>query len=143
MTVAHLLKNKGRSVAVDQPDVPIARIASQLSRLQIGAIVITDERGHILGIVSERDVVRAIAQNGAKVLEQPVSTIMTRSVVTASEAERVHDLMRKMTEGRFRHVPIVNDGKLSGIVSIGDVVKHRLGELEAETDALRYYIRAG
>ncbi len=143
MTVAHLLKRKGHTVTVAAPDAPLGRICDMLMEHKIGAIVIVDDGGRVLGIISERDLVRAISIHGATALARPVSTIMTRHVVSAPETERVEDVMRKMTEGRFRHVPVMKDGRLVGIVSIGDVVKHRLSELEAEADALRYYIRAG
>jgi CBS domain-containing protein len=97
----------------------------------------------VVGIVSERDVVRDLARAGASVLDDPVSTIMTRDVVTCSEGDKIVDVMRKMSDGKFRHVPVVVDHRLAGLISIGDVVKHRVVELETEAEQLRDYIHAG
>jgi CBS domain-containing protein len=140
MTVRHILARKGNAVTTAAPTAPIGEVVQVLAEKKIGGVVITGAGGRIVGIVSERDVVRALATGGAGIVNDPVSTIMTRSVVTCSPDETVNDIMRRMTEGKFRHVPVVEDDRLVGIVSIGDVVKHRLGELESEANAMRDYI---
>ncbi|MGD1885837.1 MAG: CBS domain-containing protein [Cohaesibacteraceae bacterium] len=140
MLVSAILAEKGRDVATAAPDTPVMSIIEDLSEKNIGAIVVTDERHSVVGIISERDVVRALDNQGATILDQPVSSFMTQSVVTCSEHESVHDLMSKMTSGRFRHLPVVADTRLSGIISIGDVVKTRIAEVEREANALRDYI---
>ena len=113
-----------------------------MSDKRIGAIIIAAPDGSIAGILSERDVVRAISAHGAEALDHLVSRHMTVKVVTAGEGDSVHEIMEMMTRGKFRHVPVVEDGKLTGIISIGDVVKHRLAEMEAEARAMRDYISA-
>jgi CBS domain-containing protein len=112
-----------------------------LTKRRIGALVVTGPGGRIAGIVSERDVVRALDAKGAAALDAPVAEVMTRKVVTCSERETIAEIMERMTAGKFRHVPVLEQGRLAGIVSIGDVVKARLGELEHEQDALCQYIR--
>jgi CBS domain-containing protein len=111
-----------------------------LAKHRIGALVITGPERRVVGILSERDIVGRVATLGDSALTQPVGSAMTREVVTCTEDETIPDLMQRMTAGRFRHVPVVERGELVGIVSIGDVVKHRLAELEREHDALREYI---
>ena len=140
MLVSAILADKGRSVATAKPDTPMMTIIEDLSKKNIGAMVVTDARQFVVGIISERDIVRAMANHGASVLDQPVSTYMTQSVVTCAEHESVHDLMSKMTTGRFRHLPVVADTRLVGIISIGDVVKTRIAEVQREAEALRDYI---
>jgi CBS domain-containing protein len=143
VTVKRLLDSKGRAVATAAADVGNKDIVALLASKRIGAVVIVDDDRRVEGIVSERDVVRALSVSGAAMLDQPVSTIMTRVVETCAEADRIGDIMRRMTEGKFRHVPVVDaSGRLDGIVSIGDVVKHRVSELEAEANAMRDYIVA-
>ncbi len=107
---------------------------------RLGALVITDESGTVAGIVSERDIVRMIATQGPSSLDEPVSVCMSSNVVTTVESATIQSVMSEMTEGRFRHLPVLDHGKLAGIVSIGDVVKHRLAEMEDEQQALREYI---
>ncbi len=143
MTVESILKSKGRTVATTGPTATVRETVATLASKRIGALVVTGADDRIVGIVSERDVVRAVAQGGEGALDQPVSLIMTRGVVTTFEGEKVVEVMRKMTEGRFRHVPVVADGHVVGLISIGDVVKHRIGELESEAAQLRDYIHAG
>jgi CBS domain-containing protein len=104
--------------------------------------VVTGAAGRLVGIISERDIVRALAEKGADVLAAPVSDVMTRKVVTCRWSDTIAEIMELMTSGKFRHIPVVEQGQLAGIISIGDVVKARLGELEREQDALRDYIRS-
>jgi CBS domain-containing protein len=139
MTVAAILSNKGRDVITVSPDLSIAEIVRILAERRIGAIVVTDGANHILGIVSERDVVRALAR-GAGALNGPVSSIMTAKVVTCTDRNTINEVMSRMTEGRFRHLPVVEDDQLAGIVSIGDVVKARIEQVEREADEMRAYI---
>lgn len=140
MQVNAILAEKGRDVATVAPDTPVMNVIENLSEKNIGAIVVTDGNRKVLGIVSERDVVRALARNGASVVDQPVSSFMTRDVITCGGEESSHDLMTKMSAGRFRHLPVETDGKLDGIISIGDVVKARISEVQREAEALREYI---
>lgn len=143
MTVANILNAKGREVTTARRKDTLAGIARTLSEQRIGSIVIVDDKGRLAGIVSERDVVRAIAEHGAGVLEEPVEKHMTHDVVTCSESDTIRELMSAMTVGRFRHMPVVNDGRVVGIISIGDVVKQRIAEAEFEAEAMRAYIATG
>lgn len=141
MNVGQILKEKGRNVVVNQASAPINEIVKELADYKIGAVVIVDDAGRVAGIVSERDVMRTLAQNGASSLEQPASSVMTRDVVTCTENDSVNQIMELMTAGRFRHVPVVADGRqLTGIVSIGDVVKNHIAEVELEASALKSYV---
>jgi CBS domain-containing protein len=140
MIVSHILDEKGREVATTRPHLPLSEVVRQLGEKRIGALVVAGADGVILGIISERDVVRALANSGAGALDEPVSRHMTAKVVTASPDDHIDSVMEWMTTGRFRHMPVEQDGKLAGIVSIGDVVKMRLNELSSETQALRDYI---
>ena len=142
MTVAIMLSQKGREVVTTTAGVNIADAVEALATHKIGALVVVDEAKHIAGIVSERDVVRAVAQKGGEVLSELIGTIMTRSVVTCAESETINDVMTRMTRGRFRHLPVVEDGRLAGIISIGDVVKARIEQVEREADEMRAYIAA-
>ena len=143
MRVSTVLGTKGSAVASTPPDATIADVVRQLAEHGVGALVVSVDGREIRGIVSERDVVRAIASEGRGVLDQPVASIMTTEVVTCAPATTVQELAALMTEQRVRHVPVVVDGVLSGIVSIGDVVKSRITELETETDAIREYVWNG
>lgn len=140
MIVRHILDQKGREVTTAAPTATTGEIVRILTEKRIGGVVITGAGDRIVGIVSERDIVRALARGGAAILDEPVSTIMTRTVVTCTADETMNEIMRRMTEGKFRHVPVVEGESLVGIISIGDAVKHRLGELEAEANAMRDYI---
>ena len=140
MTVEHILQNKGRDVVSIAPQRTLADAARLLSERRIGAVVVCEPGRPVLGILSERDIVRAVAARGGEALQDPVSGRMTREVVTCTRASAINEVMEIMTRGKFRHVPVVEDGKLTGIVSIGDIVKHRLAEVEAETAAMREYI---
>ena len=140
MTVGILLKHKSGSLVTIAPDATLSQAVASLAEHRIGAIVAIDDGGHLAGILSERDVVRILAEKGPDVLSDPVSSVMTRAVVTCTQEESIPVIMERMTRGRFRHVPVVERGRLMGIISIGDVVKHRIEEAEAEVDALRRYI---
>jgi CBS domain-containing protein len=140
MTVRAIITFKGRDCVTVAPDATLAEAARLLAKHRIGALVITGAERRVVGILSERDIVHAMAAKGELALALPVSGAMTRDAVTCGEDETIPELMQRMTAGRFRHVPVVDRGQLSGIVSIGDVVKHRLAELEREHDALREYI---
>ena len=140
MTVARILNSKGRDVVTAQPHRTLAEAAEMLARMKIGAVIISDSNGGVLGIFSERDVVRAIAARGAEALSDPLSRHMTSKVTTTTLATSIGETMDAMTEGRFRHLPVVEDGRLVGVISIGDVVKHRLDAVEHERKALQDYI---
>lgn len=139
MNVAAILKAKGTDVVTVNPAVTLGEIATLLSERRIGAAVIMQDR-KVLGIVSERDVVKAIARSGGQALNAPARDVMTSRVVTCRLNDSIDELMDSMTMGRFRHLPVIEDGELVGIVSIGDVVKHRIAETVMETEALRLYI---
>jgi len=140
MTVARILASKGREVATTQTDRTLAEVAAVLSQKKIGAVVVTDTNGGVLGILSERDIVRAVAKMGSTCLTDTVANHMTSKVVTTGEEQTVQQTMEKMSQGRFRHLPVIKDGHLVGLVSIGDVVQNRLKEMEKESQALREYI---
>ncbi len=143
MNVAAILKDKGRSVLTAGPDTSLLDIAKVLAEKRIGCIVLTDGEDRVAGIVSERDVVRTLASNGPKCLDEPVSYCMTEEVVTCQESDTIDRLMAEMTAGRFRHMPVVENDRLIGLVSIGDVVKQRIAEAEMEAAAMRDYIATG
>ena len=140
MTVARILAQKGRTVVTVQPHRTLAEAAALLAEKGIGALVVSDAGSTVLGILSERDIIRAVARGGAAALESPVSRHMTGRVVSCTRGTAIEEIMELMTDGRFRHVPVVEDGLLVGLVSIGDVVKHRIASVEAEQQALREYI---
>jgi CBS domain-containing protein len=142
MSVAKILDEKGRDVVTIAGDRSMADAIAMLNQHRIGALVVVDGAGAVQGILSERDVVRAVGQSGAEGLALKVSERMTRKVATCAPTAVVHDLMEMMTQGKFRHVPVVESGRLAGMVSIGDIVKHRLEEMEAESQALKDYIGA-
>lgn len=143
MTVALILKGKGSRILSANPEAPLVDISKKLAENKIGCIVIVDSNGALCGIVSERDIVRTIAQNGPSVLSEPVSSCMTKNVVTCTENNTVEDIMSEMSKGRFRHMPVIKDDQLIGLVSIGDVVRARIAEAEMEAAAMRQYIAAG
>ena len=140
MTVHAILESKGHQVVSVQPDVTVADAVKILGEKRIGAILVM-KGSSIEGIFSERDVVRVLAERGASILQEPVSKVMTRKVVTCGRTETVSGLMEKMTQGKFRHLPVVEDGRVIGIISIGDIVKRRVMEYEKEQEALRDYIK--
>lgn len=141
MIVKSILSVKGSGVATIAPTATIAEATKLLAERKIGALVVTGAGGRVTGIISERDIVRAFARYGADALERPLTDVMTRKVVTCEPGDTVSFLMESMTEGKFRHLPVTEDSRLVGIISIGDVVKYRLTELQQEQDALRDYIQ--
>ncbi len=140
MTVARILSSKGRDVVTVAPHRTLSEILRILNDKRIGAVVVGGADGEVLGIFSERDLVRALGRDGTEVLEQAVSRHMTSRVVTATGDMTVNQAMERMTEGRFRHIPVVEHGRLVGLVSIGDVVKYRIAEIEEERQAMLDYI---
>ena len=140
MNVAAILKAKGRRVVTTASDTSLLDITKQLRMHSIGCIVITCSGGKVIGIISERDIVREIARAGSKVLKEPVEAYMTMAVVTCRESDTIDRLMAEMTARRFRHMPVVEKGRLIGLVSIGDVVKMHIAEAETEVASLRTYI---
>lgn len=141
MNVREILSVKGGDVVTIEPHAKLAQAAKVLAERRIGAVVVTGAGARIVGILSERDIVQVIAAGGVEALQSPVSEAMTRKVTTCSPSDTISTIMERMTAGKFRHVPVVEQGKLAGIVSIGDVVKHRLMEMEHEQAALRDYIQ--
>jgi CBS domain-containing protein len=140
MNVARILADKGRDVLTTQPHRTVKEVAAQLASRGVGAVVVSDATHAVLGIVSERDIVRAIGAGATSVLEEPVSRYMTAKVTTVDESASIDRVMELMTEGRFRHLPVVENGRLVGIVSIGDVVKRHVNAIDSERRALRDYI---
>ncbi len=143
MDVASILRTKGNAVATVQRDASLQDVAGLLASKRIGAIVITSADGVVEGIISERDIVKAIANRGASCLPEAVVDIMTKDVTTTEPRESIDHVMSLMTAGRFRHVPVVENGRLVGIVSIGDAVKHHMAEVELEANQLKNYVLAG
>ena len=142
MLVKHILGEKGRDVIAIAADATLSEAARLLARKHIGAVVVRDAAGALAGILSERDVVRAVAEESVAALARPVSAYMTRAVATCTEQDTVQDLMEMMTIGRFRHVPVMENDKVAGMISIGDVVKTRIAETVQEAASLREYISA-
>ena len=140
MNVAAILRQKGRAVTTASPSATLLEVVNKLAAKRIGAIVIVGARGEVAGIVSERDIIRELSNRGPVCLTRPVEETMTRQVVTCAETDTLDELMAMMTSRRFRHLPVVTDGALVGIVSIGDVVKHHVAEVEMEATAMRDYI---
>ncbi len=140
MRITDVLRRKGDLVVTISPDDSVRALLDALAEYRVGALVVSSGGGRLDGIVSERDVVRHIQADGAEVLDRPVSTIMTTDLHTAAPQDTTEDLMVLMTDKRIRHVPVVVDGAMVGIVSIGDVVKHRIDELQSERDQLTAYI---
>jgi CBS domain-containing protein len=143
MLVKHILCDKGREVATISVEVTLLDAVRRLSEKRIGALVVQNQREEVVGILSERDVVSALAADHVGALTHPVSAHMTSKIETCREADRVEDLMETMTNRRLRHLPVVEDGRLAGIVSIGDVVKSRIAETVQEAESLRVYIATG
>ena len=143
MFVSDILAQKGGLVFSVTPGTSVAQLSQQLSTRRIGSMLVLDVEGAVAGIVSERDLVRALASHGAKAMELEARQVMTRDVVTCDPDDSIDQVMQTMTSGRFRHLPVVRHGELLGLVSIGDVVKARLEEAKHETEALKAYIVAG
>ena len=140
MKVSRILQHKGNEVATVTPDTSVSDVVKQLRDKRIGAMVVVDSDGNICGIISERDIVRALADHGPDLKALATADLMTSDVSICDQNKNIDDIMRQMTEGNFRHVPVVEDDKLIGIVSIGDVVKARIRELEQEKSDLQHYI---
>ena len=142
MLVSQILRSKGDSVFTVAPTETIAGVAELLNSRRVGALVVLDKDA-VAGIVSERDVVRAVAERGAGALDEPVANSMTRDVLFAEPGETVDSLLGRMTDRRIRHLPVCQSGRLVGIVSIGDLVKRKISEVEAEAEGLKSYIATG
>ena len=140
MTVRAILDTKGRQVQSVEPEVTLSAAIKILAERKIGAVLVMS-KGRIEGILSERDIVLALGDRGAAVLDEPAGAVMTRKVVTCRQSDTVAAIMETMTLGKFRHLPVIEDGRVVGLISIGDVVKWRVGEYEAEQAALRDYIK--
>ena len=137
MSVEGILRAKGGNVVTIRPDATVGRLVDGLREARIGAMLVSEDGRTVLGIISERDVVRGLAERGARILDVPVAELMTRHVVSCTPQDTVKYVMAEMTKRRVRHLPVIADGVLAGIVSIGDVVKNRLEEMETETNVLR------
>ena len=143
VNVASILKSKGRAVSTARPDATLLDVVQKLSAKKIGAIVVVGDNGAVVGIISERDVIRVIGEQGVGALNLTVAQVMTKNVISCSETSAIDELMEMMTKGRFRHLPVVDDGALVGIISIGDVVKYHVAEVEMEVSAMRNYLATG
>src|ERR1043166_1735691 len=137
MTVKAILSTKGTDVLTIDPTTNLAAAAKLLAERKIGALVVTGPDRRVVGIVSERDIVQELAAHGAAALDLPLTEVMTRKVTTCTATDTISSVMERMTGGKFRHLPVVEQGRLTGIVSIGDIVKHRLQEMEREQSAVR------
>ena len=140
MNVKHILEGKGSAVTTISPGAKISEAARMLAEARIGAVVVSDDGTTISGILSERDIVRMIGTEGPGALDRPVADAMTANVITCKPDDRINVLMGMMTQRRIRHLPVVEDGKMTGVISIGDVVKERMDEIEADAAAMRDYI---
>jgi CBS domain-containing protein len=140
MTIAAILKHKGHTVITIEPTATVPEVAARLADHRIGAVLVMDRADQLLGIVSERDIVRSIATNGARTLEMTAGQLMTRAVHVANPDMTVEEAMRKMTLARIRHLPVMQNDDIVGMVSIGDVVKSRIMQQDTEVDSLRAYI---
>jgi CBS domain-containing protein len=140
MTVKAILSRKGRDVVTIAPTAHLSEAIKLLAERRIGAVVVNGPDNRVAGILSERDIVRILGTHGPAALDDNVAAVMTRKVSTCTEADTIAAIMERMTAGKFRHMPVVDQGRLSGVISIGDVVKFRVEEIERETIALREYI---
>lgn len=140
MDVASILKAKGKNVVTAPPDAKVAEVVRKLTEKRIGVLVVSEDNIQVLGIISERDIVAGLAEHGPELLDMKASELMTREVVTCAPIDGTSKLMVEMTERRIRHLPVVENGVLCGIVSIRDVVKNRLDEIESKASALRDYV---
>ncbi len=143
MHVKSILAEKGNEVLTVAATASVEEAISMLAKHRIGALVVTDANGSIGGILSERDIIRRIAEDGITVLGQPISSVMTANVKVCTENHSINDVMEMMTRGRFRHLPVERAGKLIGVISIGDVVKRKIEETEQEAEAIKNYIATG
>jgi CBS domain-containing protein len=140
MTVRAILDSKGHQIQSVEPGAKLSAAIKMLGELRIGAVLVMSE-GRIEGILSERDIVRVLGERGAAVLDEPVSDVMTRKVVSCRQSDTVSAIMEMMTLGKFRHLPVIEEGRVVGLISIGDIVKRRVEEFEREQEALREYIK--
>ncbi|MGB8398903.1 CBS domain-containing protein [Bradyrhizobium sp.] len=140
MTVRAILDSKGHQIVSVEPDTKLAAAVRMLGERKIGAVLVMSQ-GRVEGILSERDIVRVLGERGARVLDEPVSAVMTRRVVSCRQSDTVAGIMEMMTLGKFRHLPVLEEGMVVGLISIGDVVKWRVREFENEQEALRDYIK--
>lgn len=143
MNISQILKSKPRGVATARADESIQDVANRLAQRKIGAVVIVGANAKVAGIISERDIIRLVAEHGAKALSMTAADGMTREVISCNRTSTLEDIMETMTRGRFRHLPVIEDGELVGIVSIGDVVKHHTAEVELEVTAMKGYLATG
>ena len=143
MHVADILKTKGSNVVTSGADETVAATARLLNLKRIGAVVVCDAPGKVIGVISERDIIRGIAVNGQRALDMRVRDLMTSDVTVCKPTDTIAEVMQVMTLGRFRHLPVIEHGKLQGMISIGDVVKNRLEEADSEARSLRDYVLAG
>ncbi len=142
MTVRSILAGKGSAVSTVQPDIKLSDAVKLMADRNIGALVVVDPKQQLIGILSERDIVQELAARGPAALDQKIGEVMTRKIIVCGLADMIKTVMEWMTEGKFRHIPVVDQNELVGIISIGDVVKFRLEEMEREQSALRDYIQS-
>ena len=142
MLVSQIIREKGDLVFTTTPDEIVSKAVALLDERNVGAMVVIDAGGSVVGIFSERDLVRLVAKAGAAALDRPVESCMSREVIFATPTETVDSLMARMTDRRVRHLPVLDDGRLVGLVSIGDLVKRKIAETEAEAETLKAYIAA-
>ena len=140
MTVRAILDTKGHQIQSVEPDARLSAAIKILAERKIGAVLVMN-KGHIEGILSERDIVRVLGARGAAVLDEPVSEVMTRKVISCKQSDTVAAIMEMMTSGKFRHLPVLEGERVVGLISIGDIVKWRVREYESEQEALRDYIK--
>ena len=143
MLVSQILRQKGDMVFTVGPAESVASAAALLDSRRVGAMVVVADDRSVIGIISERDIVRVLARQGAAALDTPISGCMSRQVIVASLEDHLDDLLERMTDRRIRHLPVLQDGRLAGIISIGDLVKHKIAETQAEAEGLKAYIAAG
>lgn len=142
MLISHILRDKGGEVYTLNAEASLEQAAQMLTLKKVGALVVVDDRGGVIGVLSERDIVREIANKGASSLAQRVSSVMSRNVITAERDETIDECLDRMTDRRVRHLPVLAQSRLVGIVSIGDLVKHRIQAVEAEAAMMQAYIAA-
>jgi CBS domain-containing protein len=140
MNVDTILRSKSNEIVTIRPEAPVAEAVALLKTKRIGAVIVSRDGLGVDGILSERDIVRALDTRAVELMKLPVSELMTTRVTTCAPADTVDELMNRMTQGRFRHMPVMRDGRLCGVVSIGDVVKHRIEEVQFEADSLKNFI---
>lgn len=143
MNVASIIRGKGANIITANADDSIARVAGLLNEHGIGAVLVTGGAAEVIGVISERDIVRELAKSGGGCLDMAASALMTTNVISCAPSDTIDEVMSLMTTKRIRHLPVMNDGVLSGFISIGDVVKNRMDEVEREAAAMRDYIATG